>query len=118
MTPKTIIGAGVIALALLGAADAMAAAPVDMVQIAVARTPADHEAIAKAYEDEATELSEKAAAHARMAESYKSLASASKHVYSGSVAHCAALSRELNAAAKESRALAELHHALARSATK
>lgn len=115
---KTLVGASALALALLAPVGAVAADPVDFAQISSAKTHADHEAIAKSYEDEAAELSAKAAMHAKMAASYRTTGVMTHSHYAGLATHCEALVRELNAAAQQSRELAAAHHKLAMAAEK
>ena len=115
---KTVMGASILALALLAPVGAAVADAVDFAQISSARTHADHEAIAKAYEDEAADLSSKAAMHTKMSASYRATGAMTKGPYSGLATHCEALAKELNAAAKQSRELAAAHHKLAMAAEK
>lgn len=107
-----MISAGAVAVLLSGGV--MAAEPVvTPAQIAAATTPADHEAIAAAFDKEAASLEAKAREHEQMAKTYsstgtkKGMDSASMH------AHCAKLARKYGEAAAESRELAKLHRAMA-----
>lgn len=107
----SMISAGVLALALSSIVSAAGSTPVEPAQIQAAKTPADHEAVAKAYEGEAADLDRKAEMHERNAETYKG---AGKPAFAGQAKHCAALADDLKAAAKESRTLAALHRDLAK----
>ena len=82
-------------------------------QIAAAKTAADHEALAKAYEDEASELDRKVELHKSMGTTYKAGKSAS---VVGN--HCVRIATDFKAAAQEYRALAAEHHKLAQKAGK
>lgn len=106
-----MMSAGAVAILLSGAA--MAAEPVvTPAQISAAKTPADHEAIAKAYDAEAASLEAKAAQHEQMAKAYSSMAS-KKGMGSASMhAHCATLARQYSEAAAENRELAKQHRAM------
>jgi hypothetical protein len=81
-------------------------------QIAAAKTPADHEAIAVAYEQEATSLETKAKEHDAMAKAYSSGGS-SKTGSASMHAHCAKLAKQYTEAAKENRELAKEHRSMA-----
>ena len=107
--------AGVIALAQLGGAVAASGAGGDPVQIAAARTVADHNAIAAAYEKQAAELELNAELNQRMADAYKQ---GGKPTLSSEAKHCAALVNELWLAARESRVLASEHRGMAVNAAK
>ena len=108
-----MIGAGVLALALSSTVSAAGSTPFGPAQIAAATTAADHEALAKAYEDEATELDRKVELHKSMGNTYKAGKSAS---VAGN--HCARIATDFKAAAQEYRALAAEHHKLAEKAGK
>ena len=110
-----MIGTGVLALALSSTVSSAGSTSVEPAQIAAAKTAADHEAIAKAYEDEATEFDHNAEMHERRTEIYKG---AGKPAFAGQAKHCDALTNDLKAAANESRALATGHHKLAKAAGK
>ena len=86
-------------------------------QIEAARTPADHEAIARAYEDEAAALERKARSHESMAKVYRSGGAPKAHPPS-MTAHCERLVSQYRAAAQEAHALAKEHHELAAQAGK
>jgi hypothetical protein len=83
-------------------------------QITAARTPAEHEAIAAAYDQEAARLEAKAKEHEKMAQAYSSAAS-KKGMGSASMhAHCAKLAKQYADAANENRELAKEHRAMAK----
>ena len=92
------------------------AAEVTEAQITAARTPADHEAIAAAYDAEAKAADEMAANHESMAKAYKS--AGGKGGTQSMVSHCGRLVTQYRAAAQEYRALATEHRALAKAAAK
>lgn len=117
MTRSNIIAGVIVALALAIVAaisfDASAAGPpntLDPVTVTAARTKADHEAIAKAYDREAADLDEKVEMHQRMADAYKY---AGKPVFEIQMKHCLALVKDFKAAADETRALAAEHRKIA-----
>lgn len=80
-------------------------------QIAAAKTPAEHEAIAVAFEQEAERLEAKAKEHEAMAEAY-SKRGPTKSRSSSMHAHCAKLSKQYSEAAAENRALAKEHRSM------
>jgi len=111
---------GVLTLAL---AAALAAPPVSRAiaagesdieaKIAAAKTPADHDAIAAYYEQQAADARTKIDEHKKMAADYKKMPHNSKVHFDQ---HCAALSRDYASAAKEYDALAKAHHQMAKQA--
>jgi hypothetical protein len=84
----------------------------DVVTISAAKTPADHEAIAKAYESEAVSLEKMAAMHKNLGETYTAQGGG-KAWHAAQAKHCDKVGSELAAAAKEERALAAEHHKMA-----
>lgn len=108
---------GAVAIGLAFAALTANAAPPDAVTVTAARTAADHEAIAKAYEDEAASFEKMAAMHKNLAETYSTQAGG-KPLHAAQAKHCGSVAADLAAAAKEERALAAEHHKLAKSASK
>jgi hypothetical protein len=80
----------------------------DSATIAAAKSPADHEAIAKAYEAEAISLEKMAAMHKNLGETYAQ--PGGKAWQAGQAKHCKSVASDLAAAAKEERALAAEHH--------
>ena len=114
-TMKTMLTACVAALALSATATYAAPAPfVSAAAVAAAKTPAEHEAIAKAYEDEAASLNQKAEVHADMAKSNSG--SGMKAPQMAINRHCKAIAKDYRAAAAESAGLAALQHNLAKQA--
>lgn len=103
--------AAVLALGL--AAPLPAAAEVAEAQIAAARTPADHEAIAKAYEAEAAAADAKAREHEAMARTYRSVGGPKSNSNS-MVRHCERLVKSYTDAAADYRALAAEHRGMAK----
>jgi hypothetical protein len=84
--------------------------------IASAKTPQDHERIAKHFDDEAKRMDAEANDHEELAAQYKANPSGqeSKHPMSGRTAgHCSYFAADLHKAAKEDRALAADHRAMA-----
>ena len=81
-------------------------------QIAAARTPADHEAIAKAYDAKALEAEADARGHEAMARTYKT-GGTPKGKSAAMVGHCERLTKSYQAAATEYHALAAEHRKLA-----
>lgn len=90
------------------------AANVDMTaQIAAAKTAADHEAIADAYDKEAAAAEERATAHDKMAASYKGLGKTGQF---HADQHCAAIAKRERETAKDLKELAAEHRAAAKAA--
>jgi hypothetical protein len=82
-------------------------------QIAAASTPADHEAIAASYEQEAARLEALAKNHQSMAKAYEAAGATHKGLNVPAMAmHCKKLSEQYTAAARESRELAREHRAM------
>jgi hypothetical protein len=94
-----------------------AAAEVTEAQITAARTPADHEAIAKAYEADAVTADAKAKEHEAMARAYRSTGGPKANTNS-MVRHCERLVKDYTDAAADYRALAAEHHSMAKDAAK
>jgi hypothetical protein len=114
-----IVGMAVLALGIAGVLPgsrtpvAQAADIAD--QIANAKTPADHEAIAKWYDDQAKEAQDKADEHKKMGAAYKKEPGAitsKTHFHQ----HCETLATNYAAEAKEYRALAAAHREMAKKA--
>jgi len=89
----------------------------DTVTISAAKTPADHEAIAKAYEAEAASLEKMAGMHKNLGETYSGQAGG-KPWHVAQAKHCESVASDLAAAAKEERALAAEHRKMATAAGK
>ncbi len=96
-----------------GALTASAKVP-DPATISAAKTAADHEAIAKAYDSEAASLERLAAKHKDLGQTYAQPGGKPWQV--GQAKHCDSVASELEAAAKEERALAEAHRKMAKGA--
>ena len=94
-----------------------AAADMTEAQIAAARTPAEHEAIAKAYEADAATADAKAKEHEAMARTYRS-AGGQKSYTNLMAQHCERLVKDYTAAAADYRALAAEHRSMAKDAAK
>jgi len=84
-------------------------------RIAAARTAADHEEIAKWYDDQAQTAEAKAAEHKKMGEAYKKGGGAFAHK-THFHEHCETLAKSYTAEAKEYRALAAAHRQMAKAA--
>ena len=114
----TLLSAAIIGLAL----SASAAPPSDSIfaldpaKVASSQSSADHEAFAKAFEDEAAALDKKVAFHQNLADQYA--APGGKSVQAAIARHCRELAKEYKAAAEENRQLAAAHKKLAKSAAK
>lgn len=94
-----------------------AAAEVTEAQIAAARTVADHEAIAKAYEANAATADVKAREHEAMARVYRSTGGPKSNTNS-MVRHCERLVKDYTDAAADYRALATEHRGMAKDTAK
>ncbi len=100
--------------AVLGATAASAATEpvVTPAAIAAAKTPADHESIARTYDTEAARLDAEAATQAELAKLYGSYTS--PMLYSAAMEkQCKELARDLKASAELNRKLAALHRRIA-----
>ena len=82
-------------------------------KIAAAKTAADHEALADAFTKQAEEAEANAAAHDKMADSYKGLGKTGQF---HAERHCAGIAASYRAQAKELKALAAAERAAAKSA--
>ena len=111
---RSTVMLSIMALGLsLGALSAMAAVPTPA-QITAAKTPAEHEALAKAYEAEAKSLEKMAARHKDLGQTYGQ--PGGKPWQAAQSKHCDSVAADLESAAKEERALAEEHHKMAKEA--
>lgn len=86
---------------------------VSVARIEAARTPADHETIARSYDEEAAQLERKAQAHEAMAKVYRSGGGTPKGHGPSMTSHCERLVEQYRGAAEEARALAADHRAAA-----
>ncbi len=115
----TILSAMAVALMLTGGASAVAGESVTAAQIASAKTPAEHEAIAKQYDAEAVAAEAQAKEHESMVQSYEVAAHGPKNQMARSmVGHCKNLVKDYKAAAASYRALAAEHRKMAAEAGK
>ena len=118
MNTRRNILAALAAILTLGLATPIpASADVTDAQIAAAKTPAEHEAIAKAYDADAAAADAKAKEHEEMAKAYRS-AGGPKMETNSMVHHCDGLVKEYKAAAADYRALAAEHRKMAAEAGK
>jgi uncharacterized low-complexity protein len=117
-TRTNLFAAMAAALTLFLAVPGPATADVTEAQIAAAKTPADHEAIAKAYDAEAAAAEAKANAHEGMARTYRAGGGTPKASSTAMGGHCDRLMKSYSAAAVEYRALAAEHRKLAAGGTK
>ena len=83
----------------------------DPVTVTAAKTKADHEAIAAAYEAEAAAAEQKAQMHVEMAAKYREFGT--KPPWSAMSSHCAQLKNQYLKTARLNRELAAEHHKLA-----
>jgi hypothetical protein len=111
---RSLIVTSIAALGLSFAAFSAIADIPDPATIAAAKTPADHEAIAKAYESEAASLEKMASMHKSLGATYAQ--PGGKPWQAGQAKHCDSVASDLAKAAKEERALAAEHHKLATTA--
>lgn len=110
-----ILSAGVAAVMLSGSALAAGDAMVTPAQIEAAKTSADHETIAAAYDKEAARLESMAKEHEAMSKSYRAAATGTKGSNPAAMAaHCNKLVTEYKAAAQENRDLAAAHRQMAK----
>lgn len=111
-TQRHLFAALAATLALGLAIPSFAFETVTEAQIAAAKTPADHEAIAKAYESKALAAEADAKGHEAMARTYK-VGGTPKGNSAAMAGHCDRLVKSYRAAATEYRALADEHRRLA-----
>lgn len=114
MFAASIVAAGLV-FSVATPVSIVQAADVTEAQIAAARTPADHEAIAARYDAEAKAADAMAANHEAMAKAYK--AAGAKGTQS-MASHCNRLVTQYREAAVEYRSLATEHRVMARAAVK
>lgn len=117
---RTLTGVALLALATftLPVFSAGASCGADMLkQVQSAKTPADHEAIAKHYDAEAADATQSAAMHRNMGESYKGLAGGSSGKGAGASAmpgHCESLAKNFDAEAEHFKSMAQTHRDIAK----
>lgn len=113
MKPLVVmLSASLAALALAGGAWAEHAHRLDPAWVGAAKTSAEHEAIAKAYEAEALGFEKTAGMHKNLAETYG--APGGKPWQAAQAKHCDSVSASLKTAAAEDRALAAEHRKIAK----
>ena len=93
-------------------------ADVTEAQIAAAKTPADHEAIAKSYDADAAAAQAEASKHEAMARAYGTAGGPKKTGPNSMVRHCERLVKSYTDAAADYRALAAEHRRMAQDAAK
>jgi len=107
------VGLAVLALSG-GGAWAAGSNALDPAKIEAAKTPADHEAIAKAYEAQARSLEKMAEMHKNLSETYAQ--PGGKSWQAAQAKHCDSVAASLKSAAQEDRALATEHRKMAKEA--
>jgi cytochrome c551/c552 len=100
------------ALALIAAAPASAGDAVTQAQIEAATSAAQHEAIARSYDEQAVAAESQAKSHAKMAQTYR-LASSSKMPRDPMANHCSRLEKDTRDMADEYRSMAAEHRKMA-----
>jgi hypothetical protein len=115
----TMLSAVAVALVLTSGASAATGGSVTPAQIAAAKTPAEHEAIAKQYDAEAAAAEAQAKEHEMMVQSYEVAHNNPKNAMAHSmVVHCKNLVKEYKEAAANYKALAAEHRKMATEAGK
>ena len=109
-----VLSVGIVVVGLSCGIPAIADVP-DAVTVTAAKTPADHEALAKAYESEAASLEKMGAMHKNLGATYTTQGGG-KAWHAAQAKHCDRIGTELSAAAKEERALAAQHRKMATAA--
>ena len=109
---QSLLAGGFAALALVGATAAAAGEVVSQAQIEAATTAAQHETIARSYDEEATATELRAESHAKMAQTYR-LASSSKMPRESMANHCSRLEKDYRDAADQYRSMAAEHRKMA-----
>ncbi len=80
-------------------------------QLEMAKTAADHEALAKRFEDEAAQLEKQAGEHERLAKRYRGGMGIGPKTNAESLAsHCDSMVKNLRASAQDAREMARMHH--------
>lgn len=95
-----------------------AVADVTEAQIASAKTPADHEAIAQSYDADAAAAQAEASKHEAMARAYQSAGGPKKSGPNSMERHCDRLAKSYTDAAADYRALAAEHRSMAQDVAK
>ncbi len=113
-TFNRMLAGGIAALALIGTAAATADDVVTQAQIEAASTPEQHEAIARAYDEEAASAEKRADGHAKMAQTYRY--AYGKTGRASMASHCERLEKDYRNAAGLYRELAKEHRQMAAAA--
>jgi Skp family chaperone for outer membrane proteins len=114
MKNKIVIIIAVGLLSLLTSCAQMNSHPMDMTQaIQNAKTPSDHEALAKHYEDTAKEMQSKLQEHKKMLETYEANTSHYGRQALDLQAHCRNLINSYEQAVKANIAMANSHRSMA-----
>lgn len=114
-TFNRMLAGGIAALALVSAASAAPDDVVTQAQIEAASTSAQHEAIARTYEEQAASAETRAESHAKMADAYRYYGKGPRPKMAG---HCERLAKTYRTAATEYRMLAQEHREMAAAAAK
>jgi hypothetical protein len=115
----TMLSAMAVALMFTGGASAAAGESVTAAEIAAAKTPAEHEAIAKQYDAEAATAEAQAKEHEAMVQTYETAAKGPKNEMARTmVGHCRNLVKDYKEAAASYKALAADHRKMAAEAGK
>ena len=117
-TVTTVLIASLTALFLTAATPTYPAAEsgLQATQIESAKTPAEHEAVATLFENEAASLTRKSEMHDGMAKTYS--VPGGKPAIAALARHCAAVAKDYKAAAKQNLELAAIHRQLAKDGAK
>ncbi len=114
---KTITSFALVAALGLLVSCAINPHPMDMTQaIRNAKTPGDHDALAKHYEDAAKEMQAKADEHKKMLAEYEANRTLYGKQYQSLISHCQGLMRIYEQAAAENLSMAESHRQMAKEA--
>ncbi len=108
---QSLLAGSLAALALIGAAAAAAGEVVTEAQIEAATTGAQHEAIARSYDEEAAASDRRAESHGKLAKTYRHTHKSSSGASMAS--HCRRLEKAYRSAAGEYRSLAAEHREMA-----
>lgn len=109
------LASGIASLALIAGGTAVAGEVVSEAQIEAAKTSEQHEAIARAYDEEAAAAEQRADSHAQMAKTYR--LAYTKTSRESMATHCGQLEKDFRNAAGEYRKLAAEHRKMAKAAS-
>jgi hypothetical protein len=107
------LAGGLTALALISATAAAAGEVVTQAQIEAATTAAQHQAIARSYDEEAAATELRAQSHEKMAQTYRLASSGKTPGAASMVNHCSRLEKDYRDAADEYRSMAAEHRKMA-----